>query len=141
MNAAVLSAMLILPSFVTGQQRVPGGVSAIRAGAWQHIGNAYVDARADHDRIRVRGRPFSALALGVNGGTVHFHQMVIHFRDGGSQVLPVGTVVRSGGRTDPLPIRGGQRQISQVELLVQKRNIQPWQAQGGSVWKALSRPY
>ena len=102
----VFLALLSLPFYATAQ--------------WQHLGEAHVDGRADHDKIEVGGGTFSALQLGVTGGAVGFDRMVVHFRNGGDEELPVGTVVRSGGRTPRIPLRGGAREIRNVEIWYQK---------------------
>jgi hypothetical protein len=106
--------LLSLTSFLAGQLR-RGGM-----GGWQHLGNAHVDGRADHDRIEVGGGTFTALEMGVTGGAIGFERIVVHFRQGGDEVLPVGRVVRSGGRTPPIPLRGGAREIRNVEVWYQK---------------------
>ena len=115
-RSMLLLTLLSLPSFVAGQYRVGRGAVA----GWQHLGNAHVDGRADHDKIEVGGGPFTALELGVTNGAVGFERIVVHFREGGDEVLPVGRVVRSGGRTPPIPLRGGAREIRNVEIWYQK---------------------
>jgi hypothetical protein len=107
--AMLLLALLSLTSYAAGQ-----------VGGWQHLGNAHVDGRADHDKIDVGGGTFSALQLGVTGGAVGFDRIVVHFRNGQDENLPVGTVVRSGGRTPRIPLRGGAREIKNVEIWYQK---------------------
>jgi hypothetical protein len=87
-----------------------------QVGGWQHLGNAHVDGRADHDRIDVGGGTFTALSMGVTNGAVEFERVVVHFRNGGDEVLPVATLVRSGGRTPPIPLRGGAREVKSVEI-------------------------
>jgi hypothetical protein len=87
-----------------------------RIGGWQHLGSAHVDGRADHDRIEVGGGTFTALSMGVTSGAVGFERVVVHFRNGADEVLPVATVVRSGGRTPPIPLRGGAREVKSVEV-------------------------
>lgn len=88
----------------------------LRGGGWQHLGSAHVDGRADHDKIDVPGGTFTALQMGVSNGAIGFERVVVHFRNGGDEVLPVGVVVRSGRRTPPIPLRGGTREIRNVEL-------------------------
>jgi len=112
----LLLALLSLSSLLAGQYRA--GRRAVEG--WQHLGNAHVDGRADHDKIEVGGGAFTALELGVTNGAVGFERIVVHFREGGDEVLPVGTVVRSGGRTPPIPLRGGVREIRNVEIWYQK---------------------
>jgi hypothetical protein len=92
-------------------------------GGWQHLGSAHVDGRADHDRIEVGGGPFRSLELGVTDGAIGFERVVVHFRNGQEEILPVGVVVRSGGRTPAIPMRGGPREISNVEIWYQKGAI------------------
>lgn len=89
-------------------------------GGWQHLGDAHVDGRADHDRIQVNGGPFTAFQLRVTGGSIGFDRIVVHFRDGGNEALPVRAVVRAGGRTAAIPLRGGARDISNVEIWYQQ---------------------
>jgi len=118
-NFIVTGALLVLIGLATSlsaQVRVGrGGV-----GGWQHLGEAHVDGRADHDKIDVSGGAFTAFELGVTNGAVGFDRIVVHFRNGGEEVLPVRTVVRSGGRTPAIPLRGGAREISNVEIWYQK---------------------
>jgi len=123
----VLCVLLSVPALVAGQDD-RGGARGHTAysrggyvGGWQHLGDARVDGRADYDKIDIDNRgTFSALALGVTGGAVEFQRMVIRFRNGGEEVLPVGSVVRSGGRTPPIPFRGGPREIRNVEVWYRK---------------------
>lgn len=118
-DLAVAVALLMLPSVtvsLSAQVRVGRG----EVGAWQHLGDAHVDSRADHDKINVNGGAFSAFSLGVSSGAVGFDRIVVHFRSGGDEVLPVRTVIRSGGRTPAIPLRGGAREISNVEVWYQK---------------------
>ena len=112
----LLLTLFSLTSFVAAQYRAGRGA----AGGWQHLGNAHVDGRADHDKIEVGGGTFSALELGVTNGAIGFERIVIHFRNGGDEVLPVGEVVRSGSRTRAIPLRGGAREIRNVEIWYQK---------------------
>jgi len=76
-----------------------------------------VDGRSDHDKIEVGGGgTFTALQMAVTNGAVGFERITVHFRNGGEEVLPVAAVVRSGGHTPPIPMRGGAREISNVEV-------------------------
>jgi hypothetical protein len=112
----VLLTVLSLTSLVAAQYRVGRGA----VGGWQHLGNAHVDGRADHDRIEVGGGAFTAFQLGVTSGAIGFDRIIVHFRNGGEEVLPVRTVIRSGGRTPAIPLRGGAREIRNVEIWYQK---------------------
>ena len=112
---AVSVALLLTIGPMLHAQIRRGGV-----GGWEHLGNAHVDGRADHDNINVGGGTFTALQMGVTNGAIGFDRIVVHFRQGGEEVLPVGAVVRSGGRTRPIPLRGGAREVRDVEVWYQK---------------------
>ncbi|HEX2329449.1 MAG TPA: hypothetical protein VHN74_12060 [Candidatus Angelobacter sp.] len=107
----VLALALPLPTSLSAQ---------IRAGGWQHLGSAHVDGRADHDRIQVGGGSFRTLQVGVTGGAIGIERLVVRFRNGGEEVLPVGGVIRSGRRSRDIPLRGGAREIRNVEIWYQK---------------------
>ena len=94
-----------------------------RGGEWEHLGNAHVDGRSDHDNIRVGGGEFTALQMGVTNGAIGFDRVVIHFRNGTEEVLPANYVVRSGSRTPPIPLRGGTREINNVEIWYAKSHV------------------
>lgn len=112
----LLLTLLSLTTNLAGQYRRGGAA----VGGWQHLGEAHVDGRADHDKIDVRGGTFTALQMGVTNGAIGFERLVIHFRQGGDEVLPVGEVVRSGSRTRAIPLRGGAREIRDVEIWYQR---------------------
>src|SRR5690349_18259332 len=68
---AIISTLLTLfslTSLLAAQYRAGRGA----VGGWQHLGNAHVDGRADHDKIEVGGGTFSALELGVTNGAIGF---------------------------------------------------------------------
>ena len=52
----LLLTVFSLTSSLAGQYRMGSGGLA----GWQHLGNAHVDGRADHDRIEVGGGTFRA---------------------------------------------------------------------------------
>lgn len=108
----VLKSMLVVAvlSLMGAQVRV--GPTA----GWQHLGNAHVDGQEDHDKIDVPGGAFTALQMAVSNGAIRFQQVVVHFRNGGDEVLAVAERVPSGGRTQPILLRGGTRQIKSVEI-------------------------
>ena len=112
----VVMIVVTVSPYLTGQYRAGRGT----VGGWQHLGEAHVDGRADHDRIQVGGGPFTAFQLAVTNGAIGFERIVVHFRNGGQEVLPVSMVVRSGSRTPAIPLRGGEREISNVEVWYQK---------------------
>jgi hypothetical protein len=91
---------------------------------WDYLGNAHVDGRVDHDLIRVgrsEGR-FRAIQLRVNGGSIEFDRIIVHFRNGTSEQLLIRSRVPSGGVTRPIDLPGERRVIEGVELWYGKDN-------------------
>jgi hypothetical protein len=88
---------------------------------WVLLGTAHVDGTVDHDTIHVTGadRPFHKIQLRVNGGSVEFQRVVVHFKDGTQEELPVRERVRSGGKSHAMDLPGG-RMIDSVELWYSK---------------------
>jgi hypothetical protein len=87
-------------------------------GRWTYLGEANVDGRVDHDRIRV-GRDdgrFHALQLRVERGPIEFHRVVVHYAGGGEEVLHIRDWVPAGGQTRAIDLRGRSRAISSVEF-------------------------
>lgn len=98
-------------------------------GGWQQLGRSYVDGRRDHDRIVVNnGGSFRALQLEVNGGTIEFQRVVVHFDNGADHQLEIRDRIPAGGRTREIDLAGDRRRIRSVEFWYSKES-----------WR--SRPY
>jgi hypothetical protein len=82
------------------------------------LGTAHVDGGHDHDNIKVgRGEgPFREIQLRVRGGAIEFQRVVVHYGNGGSDEIPVRAVIRGGGQTRAIDLRGERRNINSVEL-------------------------
>ncbi len=85
---------------------------------WALLGTAHVDGAVDHDNIKVgRGEgPFHAIQLRVRGGAIEFQRVVVHYGNGAADEIPVRQVIRAGGQTRAIDLRGERRNISSVEL-------------------------
>jgi hypothetical protein len=104
--------LLLLPQAGLGQRYRRGGP------AWQYLGNAHVDGAVDHDNIKV-GRaegPFHEIQFRVRGGAIEFQRVVVHYGNGEPDQIPVRNLIRAGGQTRPIDLRGARRDIRSVEL-------------------------
>jgi hypothetical protein len=96
---------------------------------WQQLGRSYVDGRNDHDKILVDTQDsFRALVFEVNGGTIDFQRVVVHFDNGADHRLDIRGRIQDGARTREIDLPGDRRRISSVEF---------WYSRGS--W--LGRPY
>lgn len=86
-------------------------------GRWQFLGEAHVDGRVDHDNISVGYRgSFRSIQLRVENGPIEFEHVVVHFENGGNEVLQIRQVIPAGGRTRDIDLPGNRRNIRSVEL-------------------------
>jgi hypothetical protein len=101
-----------------GGSSFPGGPDDPR---WENLGQAYVDARNDHDRINVNtGETFRALQLGVKGGAIEFQRVVVHFENGQDSEIAVSQRIEQGDRTRVIDLPGNRRRIQSIEFWYSK---------------------
>src|SRR5262245_2542604 len=100
--------------------------SYAQRGRWEHLGQAHVDGKEDHDKIHVKnGGSFTALQLGIKGGAIDFERVVVHFDNGGDMELSIRDRIAEGGKTRVIDLPGNRRKIKSVEF---------WYARAG--WRA-----
>lgn len=89
---------------------------------WVYLGEANIDGKSDHDRIKVGDKQglFVAIRFRVEGGPVDFDRVVAHYGNGDEETLPLRQAVRAGRFTRRLDLRGGQRKLDSVEVWYQR---------------------
>jgi hypothetical protein len=88
------------------------------ARGWVYLGEAHVDGRSDHDKIKVgksEGR-FRALQIKVDRAPVEFRHVVVHYANGSSEEVQVRQRIRAGGSTRDIDLKGRDRAIESVEI-------------------------
>ena len=77
----------------------------------------------NHDKIRCHDKDtFRAIQLRVAGSAMHFDQVLV-YGNHNQETLPVRNQIRARGSTKALDLRGGNRDIAYVELLVRKGTL------------------
>lgn len=97
--------LVILSSFTTSS-----------AQAWIELGSAKVHGHTDHDEIWVtnsRG-DFKAIKLFVKNEGIDFDRVVVHFGNGGQDVMNIKNFIPAGGETRVMDLEGGDRVIKKV---------------------------
>jgi hypothetical protein len=89
---------------------------------WVMLGTAHVDGSVDHDNIKVgKGEgPFREIQLRVRDGGIEFQRVIVHYGNGASDEIPVRQVIRAGGQTRAIDLRGERRNIKSLELFYAK---------------------
>ena len=105
--------LLILAALVSAVAALP----AIAAD-WEMLGSRSVSDRTEVDSISVSGEGnFTALKIKVEGHAVEFHDVKIHFANGGVQDVQIRQVIRAGGESRVIDVNGGDRCIKKVECV------------------------
>jgi len=121
----LLSALLLLLSFsvAADAQRRRGSEGRGSDERWERLGQSRVDGRRDHDNIRVNARgAFRAIQLRVQGGSIEFQRVVVHFENGADTDVEVRDRIQNGGTTRAIDLPGDQRRIRSVEVWYGKDN-------------------
>lgn len=102
-------------SFILGLCLV--ALSSFGVCAAELLGSKVVGDTADTDIINVPGQQtFASIQLCVKKRTVQFHDVDVHFANGGHQDLQVAELIAPGGCTRWLDLSGGARNITKIVL-------------------------
>jgi hypothetical protein len=126
-RVVALVALLLgtLGSSAVAQIPVPGGkdkdqnkeVSADKAvpGTWQTLGRASVDEGKDKDEFKIEGSDrFRRLRVKAEKADIEMKEMKVYYEDGENEELDVKSVIKAGGSTRPLELRGNSKRIRKV---------------------------
>lgn len=90
---------------------------------WDFLGQAHVDGRSDHDRIRVNNSgSFRALQLGIRDGAIEFYKVVVHFDNGEDHQVEIRDRIAANEKTRVIDLPGDRRRIRSVEFWYGKGN-------------------
>lgn len=92
--------------------------SVLSAQAWIALGDAKVHGHVDHDEIWVTDAQgnFKAIKLFVKNEGIDFDRVIVHFGNGGHDVIPIKNFIPAGGETRVIDLPGGDRVIKKVEF-------------------------
>jgi hypothetical protein len=85
---------------------------------WVRIGSRGVSDSLDHDTLVVGADEgqFSAIRIEVHKRAVQFHDLKIHYVNGGVQDVSLRDVIPAGGSTRVIDLQGDDRKIARIEL-------------------------
>lgn len=114
LRAGLLACLVMTPALLQAQ----------RVGRWEYLGEANVDGKADHDRIKVgesKGT-FSRIQILVQNSAVEFDRVVVHYANGEQHPVGIASRIPAGGKTREIDLPGVKRAIDSVEVWYQKGN-------------------
>jgi len=94
------------------------GRAAPAAVSWVVLGCQTVSFNVDRDILNVgrQDRRFRAIRLHAAGGDIELLDLRVIYGSGAPDAIPVRQVLRRGGRTPPIDLKGADRNIAQVEM-------------------------
>lgn len=104
------------------------GISSVahagpQAGGWMLLGNAHVDGKNDHDKIKCSDTgTFRAIQLRVSGSAVQFDHVIVRYGNGESQEIALRNQIPAGGQSREIDLPGARRAIDRVEFWYAKAN-------------------
>jgi hypothetical protein len=100
------------------------GASVVSA-QWRQLGSKEVDYNVDHDTIGVGAMKgdLRRIQLRVQRAPVRFERVVVNYRNGGTQEVPVRELIRAGGSTRSIDLNGKERVISSVDLWYESASL------------------
>ena len=111
-----LVAVLALALPAEAQRRGP-------AVKWELLGTQKVGFHVDKDVINVgrgEGR-FTTLQLRVRGNDIEMIDMVVIYANGEPDRIPIKRIIRQGGSSQPIDLKGAARAIQRVELIYRSK--------------------
>ena len=92
-------------------------VSVLSAQEWTALGNAKAKGKADHEEIWVTDTKgnFKAIKLFVKKADLNLDRVVVHYGNGGKEVMEVMKLIPAGGETQVMNFEGDDRVIKKVE--------------------------
>jgi hypothetical protein len=102
---------------------IPASTAAWAQQGWVELGCREVNWGLDRDVIRVeRGDgPFTAIRLRAFGNDVRMLDLKVVYGNGAADDLPVRAVIRAGGQSGAIDLRGARRAIQRIEMVYAKR--------------------
>ena len=92
---------------------------------WVLLGQRRVRDNIDHDTIRVSifREDFRFLKIKAEDHAIEMIRMVVHYHNGGSEELEIRQLIRAGGESRPINLRGGDRSIQKIDFWYEAKSL------------------
>lgn len=118
-----LSALLVLMNLLL---IVSLQVNAQRVGRWEKLGERTVDLTLDKDVIRCAHKgTFTAIRFHVDKAPVSFLRVIVKYANGSTDDLNFNQLIRPGGNSRYLDLRGGKRVIKSITVYYKSESKRP----------------
>jgi hypothetical protein len=118
----LLAMSILAPAFTAPEVSAPG--------RWEKLGSRKVNYRLDRDVIHlgVAERTFTRLKIQITGGSVHMHRMIVEYRNGQKETIPLKHHFRRGTDSRVIDLEGRRRIIKDITFWYDSANLSPTRA-------------
>lgn len=89
---------------------------------WEKLGERTVNYRTDRDVIKCSHKgTFTAIKIHVENSPVEFDDIEVEFLNGNKQKINIRQLIRAGGESRVIDLRGNKRVIKDITLIYQTK--------------------
>jgi hypothetical protein len=119
-SAALLAATaLAVPGIRAATPTAQTRPAPPRPAGWVLLGSAHAKHTKDHDQVAIYGPndKYRQLKIAVSGASLHLKKLVVTYRNGSKETLPVIYFIKKGTETKAISLdSGGGRSVREVDM-------------------------
>jgi hypothetical protein len=97
---------------------------AAAQGGWTFLGDKTVNDAGDRDTVNLPGsNRYKRVRICVDKAPVRFYDVSVHFGNGGSQDVKMADLIKPGGCTRAIDLKGGARDITKITFLYEAKSL------------------
>ena len=102
-----------------------GVLASVASAQWREIGSKEVDYNLDHDTMNITAwkGDFRRIRIGVSRAPVRFVLIVLTYGNGNTQEISIRSLIRPGGFSRSIDLRGRERVLNKVEFWYQSASL------------------
>lgn len=102
-----------------------GVLASVASAQWREIGSKEVDYNLDHDTMNITAwkGDFRRIRIGVSRAPVRFVRIVLTYGNGNTQEISIRSLIRPGGFSRSIDLRGRERVLNKVEFWYQSASL------------------
>lgn len=102
-----------------------GVLASVASAQWREIGSKEVDYNLDHDTMNITAwkGDLRRIRIGVSRAPVRFVRIVLTYGNGNTQEISIRSLIRPGGFSRSIDLRGRERVLNKVEFWYQSASL------------------
>lgn len=97
---------------------------AAAQGGWIFLGDRTVNDATDRDAVHLRGaNRYTRIRICVDRAPVRFYDVGVEFANGGRQDVKMADMIRPGGCTRAIDLKGRNRDITRISFIYEAKSL------------------